>query len=176
MQKAAIIGNTSWGTTMGLLLASKGAEVRLWTRTEKEAAKIRKHGLDAERFIGIMLPKNVTVTSHMDQAMDDVSGVILAVPSATIRQNIAQVAPHLGRATLIISASKGLEVGSNKRMSEVISEEVEERHRANICVLSGPQLAREIMQGLPAASVIAAIGAIAALVTKCTIEVIRTEE
>jgi glycerol-3-phosphate dehydrogenase (NAD(P)+) len=156
MQKSAVIGITSWGVTLGLLLAGKGFEVRLWARTEREASRIRKRGLDQERFNGIKLPENIIVTSQMDEAMDDVSGVLLAVPSATLRQNIAQVAPHLERATLIISASKGLEMGSNKRMSEVISEEVEERYRDNICALSGPQLAREIMQGLPAASVIAA--------------------
>jgi glycerol-3-phosphate dehydrogenase (NAD(P)+) len=73
-----------------------------------------------------------------------------------MRQNISQAARYLKRSTLIVSASKGLEIGSNKRMSEVISEEIDERFRPNICALSGPQLAREIMRDLPAASVIAA--------------------
>jgi glycerol-3-phosphate dehydrogenase (NAD(P)+) len=92
----------------------------------------------------------------MTEAIDDASGIILAVPSATMRQNMSQVAPHLDKSTIIICASKGLELGSNKRMSQVIAEEIEERFRSNICVLSGPQLAREIMLNLPAASVIAA--------------------
>jgi len=156
MQKSAIIGTTSWGITLGFLLASKGSDVRLWARTEREANKIRKKGLDQERFEGLRLPENVTTTSNMAEAMDDVDVVILAVPSATMRQNISQAAHYLKKSTLIISASKGLEIGSNKRMSEVISEEIEERFRANICALSGPQLAREIMRDLPAASVIAA--------------------
>ena len=156
MQKTVIIGITSWGITLGLLIAGKGGEVRLWARTEREANRIRKKGLDKERFPNITLPDNITVSSEMAEVMDDASEVILAVPSATMRQNILQVAHHLTKSTLIISASKGLEIGSNKRMSEVISEEIEERFRPNICVLSGPQLAREIMQNLPAASVIAA--------------------
>jgi glycerol-3-phosphate dehydrogenase (NAD(P)+) len=156
MQKMAIVGTTGWGITLGLLMAGKGAEVRLWTRTEREAANIRKKGLDPERFPGISLPENISVTSHMAEATDDVNGIILAVPSATMRQNMSQVAPHLDKSTIIICASKGLELGSNKRMSEVIAEEIEERFRSNICVLSGPQLAREIMLNLPAASVIAA--------------------
>jgi glycerol-3-phosphate dehydrogenase (NAD(P)+) len=158
MQKMAIIGTTSWGITLGLLMAGKGDKVRLWTRTEREAGKIRKNGIDPERFAGISLPENISVTSRMAEAMDDVSGVILAVPSATMRQNISQVAPHLTKSAIIICASKGLELGSNKRMSEVIAEEIDERFRSNICVLSGPQLAREIMLNLPAASVIAAAG------------------
>ena len=113
-------------------------------------------GLDQERFEGLALPENVYTTHHMAEAMDDVDLVILAVPSATMRQNISQAARYLKRSTLILSASKGLEIGSNKRMSEVISEEIDERFRSNICALSGPQLAREIMRDLPAASVIAA--------------------
>ncbi len=155
MQKSVIIGTTSWGITLGMLLAGKGFDVRLWARTEREANKIRKKGLNQERFEGLTLPENVIVTSHMAEAMDDVNVVILAVPSATMRQNISQAAQHLKKSTLIISASKGLEIGSNKRMSEVISEEIDEHFRANICALSGPQLAREIMRDLPAASVIA---------------------
>jgi glycerol-3-phosphate dehydrogenase (NAD(P)+) len=156
MQKTAVIGITSWGVTLGLLVSGKGREVRFWTRTEREAKNIRKNGLDKERFPDVVLPENTMVSSDMAEIMEDASEVILAVPSATMRQNILQVSPHLARNTVIISASKGLEIGSNKRMSEIISEEIDERFRPNICVLSGPQLAREIMQDLPAASVIAA--------------------
>jgi glycerol-3-phosphate dehydrogenase (NAD(P)+) len=156
MQKIAVIGTTSWGITLSLLLCGKGAEVRLWTRTEGEAVKIRKTGLDAARFPDIRLPERMKVTSLMDEATDDAGAVILAVPSATMRQNISHVAPHLGRSTLVISASKGLEIGSNKRMSQVIAEEIHPRSHENICVISGPNLAREIMLGLPAAAVAAA--------------------
>ena len=156
MQKTAIIGTTSWGITLGLLVARKGREVRFWTRTKREAKQIRKNGVDTSRFPDVTLPENAMVSSDMAEIMDDVNEVILAVPSATMRKNILQVSPHLARNTILISASKGLEIGSNKRMSEVIAEEIEERYRSNICVLSGPQLAREIMQDLPSASVIAA--------------------
>jgi glycerol-3-phosphate dehydrogenase (NAD(P)+) len=156
MQKTAIIGTTNWGLTLGLLVARKGREVRFWTRTKREASQIRKNGVDKNRFPGVTLPENAMVSGDMAEIMGDVSEVILAVPSAAMRQNILQVSPHLSRNTLIISASKGLEIGSNKRMSEIIAEEIDERYHNNICVLSGPQLAREIMQDLPAASVIAA--------------------
>ena len=155
MQKAAIIGTTSWGITLGMLLVAKGVEVTLWARTEREARQYRANNLDPVRFPNITLPPEMVITSHMDEAVEDANAVLLPVPSPTMRQNISQVASYLTKSTLIISAAKGLELGSNKRMTEVIAEEIEPRFRSNICALSGPQLAREIMRNLPAAAVIA---------------------
>jgi glycerol-3-phosphate dehydrogenase (NAD(P)+) len=155
MQKAAIIGTTSWGITLGLLLIAKGVEVRLWARTKREAKQYRANNLDPVRFPNITLPPEMIITSSMNEAIEDASAVILPVPSPTMRQNISQVAGYLTKSTIIISAAKGLELGSNKRMTEVIAEEIEPRFRSNICALSGPQLAREIMRNLPAAAVIA---------------------
>jgi glycerol-3-phosphate dehydrogenase (NAD(P)+) len=156
MQKIAVIGTTSWGITLGLSLASKGIEVRLWARTEKEANTFRREGANPAQFPNITFPPEIKITSHMDEAMDDAAAVIIAVPSATMRENITRVESHLTRSTLVISAAKGLEIGSNKRMSQVIAEEINPRFQANICVLSGPNLAREVMQRLPAAAVVAA--------------------
>lgn len=156
MQKIAIIGTTTWGITLAILLANKGAEVRLRARTQKEANKIRKKGPDPARFPDVTLPEQIVITSRMGEALDDVSAVILPVPSATMRQNISQVASHLTKSTIVISAAKGLEIGSNKRMSQVIAEEIDPRFEPNICVLSGPNLAREIMHNHPAAAVVAA--------------------
>jgi len=156
MQKIAVIGTTTWGITLAILLANKGIEVRLWARTQKEANKIRKKGFDSTRLPGVILPEQIVITSKMGEALDDVSAVILAVPSATMRQNISQAASHLTKTTLVISAAKGLEIGSNKRMSQVIAEEIDPRFESNICVLSGPNLAREIIENHPAAAVAAA--------------------
>jgi glycerol-3-phosphate dehydrogenase (NAD(P)+) len=156
MQKIAVIGTTSWGITLGLSLAGKGIEVRLWARTEKEADTLREKGASPAQFANITLPPEIIITSHMDEAMDDAAAVIMAVPSATMRQNITRVEGYLTKSTLVISAAKGLEIGSNKRMSQVIAEEINPRFQSNICVISGPNLAREVMQKLPAAAVVAA--------------------
>jgi glycerol-3-phosphate dehydrogenase (NAD(P)+) len=156
MQKIAIIGTTSWGITLGVLLANKELEVRLWARTEQEANKLRKKGPDPDRFPDVTLPPQLIVTSQIDEALDKVNAVIMAVPSPTMRQNISQVESHLAKSTLVVSAAKGLEIGSNKRMSQVIAEEINPRFHSNICVLSGPNLAREILHNLPAAAVVAA--------------------
>jgi glycerol-3-phosphate dehydrogenase (NAD(P)+) len=154
MEKIAVIGTTSWGITLSMLMACKGLEVRLWARTLREANALKKKGSD--RFPEVTIPKEIIITHQMADAMADVSAVILPVPSDTMRLNISRVAPRLTKTTIIISASKGLEIGSNKRMSEVIAEEINPRFKPNICVISGPQLAKEIIHGHPAAAVVAA--------------------
>ncbi|MEE8618916.1 MAG: NAD(P)H-dependent glycerol-3-phosphate dehydrogenase, partial [Dehalococcoidales bacterium] len=105
---------------------------------------------------GITFPPQLSITSSLSEALADINAVILAVPSQTMRQNIKLVAGYLKNTTLVISAAKGLEIDSSKRMSQVIAEEIDLRFRSNICVLSGPNLSREILCDLPAASVVAA--------------------
>jgi len=154
MEKIAVIGTTSWGITLSMLMACKGLEVRLWARTLREANALKKKG--SNRFPDVTIPKEILITHQMADALADVNAVILSVPSSTMRQNISRIAAHLTKTTIIISASKGLEIGSNKRMSQVIAEEINPRFAPNICVISGPQLATEIIHGHPAAAVVAA--------------------
>ena len=156
MPKIAIIGTTTWGTTLGVVLARKGLEVRLWARTEQEATELRNTGPNPALVSGIVFPPRLSITSLLSEALADAKAVILAVPSQTMRQNIKLVAEHLNESMLVVSAAKGLEVGSNKRMSQVITDEIEPRFWSNICVLSGPNLSREILCDLPAATVVAA--------------------
>ena len=156
MPKIAIIGTTAWGTTLGMVLAHKGLEVRLWARTEQEATEIRSAGPNPALLPDIVFPPQLSITSLLAEALADAKAVILAVPSQTMRQNIKLVAEHLNGSMLVVSAAKGLEIGSNKRMSHVIAEEIEPRFRSNVCVLSGPNLSREVLHGLPAATVVAA--------------------
>ncbi|UCG10818.1 MAG: NAD(P)-dependent glycerol-3-phosphate dehydrogenase [Dehalococcoidia bacterium] len=154
MPRVAIIGTTLWGLTLGVVLGRKGLPVRLWARTEREAKQLTKARTSLN--LKVTFPEQLSVTSSLPEAMDDVKAVILAVPSQTMRQNIKLVAGHLNGSMLVVSAAKGLEIGSNKRMSEVITEEIAPHFQSNICVLSGPNLAREVLTGLPAAAVVAA--------------------
>ena len=156
MLKIAVIGTTSWGIALGLLLARKGIQVNLWARTEREANELSTAGPDQARFPGVTFPPQLSVTSDLGEALADAKAVILAVPSQTMRQNIELVASYLTKSMIVISAAKGLEIGSGKRMTEVISEEIDPHFRANICVISGPNLSREIVCNLPAAMVVAA--------------------
>ena len=156
MPKIAIIGTTSWGKTLGVVLARNGLEVRLWARTEREAIELRNGRPNPALPPGITFPPQLSITSSLSETLAKVEAVILAVPSQTMRQNIKLVAGHLNKLMLIVSAAKGLEIGSNKRMSQVIAEEIDPQFWPNICVLSGPNLSKEILNDLPAASVVAA--------------------
>jgi len=156
MPKVAIIGTTTWGVTLGVVLAGRKVEVGLWARTEEEAAELGNAGRHANAFSGVTFPTRLSVTSSLDEALTDAKAVILAVPSQSVRQNIKAIAEYLDGSILIVSAAKGMEVGSNKRLSEVIADEVNPDFWPNICVLSGPNLSQEILQNLPAVAVVAA--------------------
>jgi len=156
MPKIAIIGTTTWGLTLAAILASKKRQVTLWARTEQEAAKLRNAETNPTLLRNADLPHQLSITSSVSEALADVQAVILAVPSQAMRQNIKSIARYLKSSMLVVSAAKGLEVNSSKRMSEVIAEEIKPQLWSNICVLSGPNLSEEIRHGLPAASVVAA--------------------
>lgn len=156
MPKIAIIGTTTWGLTLGIVLAREGHRVKVWARTEPEANELNNGGPNRVLPPDITLPPHLSVTSSLSEALDGVKAVILAVPSQTIRQNIKLVEGYLKKSMLVVSAAKGLEMGSHKRLSEVIAEEIDPGLRSNICVLSGPNLSREILRNLPAATVVAA--------------------
>jgi len=156
MPGIAIIGTTTWGKTLGVVLSHKETEVRLWARTQQEAAKLKGAGPNPALFPDIAFPPRLLITSSLDEALADAQAVIMAVPSQTMRRNMELVGSHIGESMLVVSAAKGLELGSCKRMSQVIADEIPPRFRPNICVLSGPNLSREIVRELPAATVVAA--------------------
>jgi glycerol-3-phosphate dehydrogenase (NAD(P)+) len=156
MAKICVIGTTSWGMTLAIVMARKGIETHLWARTEEEVEKLRHKGPDAKQLPGVIFPSNLIITSSIKEAIKLSNAVILAVPSQTMRHNVKIVKKYMSSNRLIISAAKGLEIGSNKRMSQVIADEIDPIFHKNICVLSGPNLAREVAQGMPAATVVAA--------------------
>ncbi len=156
MPKVAIIGTTTWGLTLGVALAVKRAEVRLWARTEEEAARLLNAEFPSESFTGISLPRKLVITSSLEEALAGAKAVIMAVPSQSMRANIKAVAPHLDSSMLVVNAAKGLELETNLRMSQVIAQEIPPDFHPNICVLSGPNLSQEILRDLPAATVVAA--------------------
>jgi len=154
--KIAILGTTTWGTTLGIMLARRGIEVSLWARTREEAEKLAKKRENSARLPGVAFPQDLSSTSSVAEAVGGASLVIVAVPSQQMRANMRRVKGHINESTPILSATKGLELGSTERMSQVIIEELGSARASNICVLSGPNLSREIVQGLPASTVVAA--------------------
>jgi glycerol-3-phosphate dehydrogenase (NAD(P)+) len=138
------------------VLARNGVDISLWARTEREAVQLAKAGPNPVLTNGACFPPELSITSSMHEALNKAKAVILAVPSQSMRWNMKLAAEHISKSMLIVSAAKGLEVGSGKRMSQVIAEEIKPGFRSNICVLSGPNLSQEILNDLPAATVVAA--------------------
>ncbi|MEW6033597.1 MAG: NAD(P)H-dependent glycerol-3-phosphate dehydrogenase [Chloroflexota bacterium] len=154
MPKLTVIGTTSWGTTLAVILARKGLEAWLWARTAEMAQELNQGRENVPILPGIRFPDNLRVTDSMEEALCDATAVVFAVPSQSMRTNAELVLPHLDRWTLVVGAAKGLELVSNLRMSQVLAE-VLDIPLSSICVLSGPNLAHEVARGLPAASVAA---------------------
>lgn len=155
MSEVAIIGNASWGTALGITLGRKGVAVKLWTRTPEAAEEINRSRENVVYLPGFRFPPSLSATNSIEEATDGSKMVILAVPAHSMRLNIRWIKDYLDDSMLILSATKGLELDSSKRMSQVIAEEVDSRFHPNICVLSGPNLAREAAEGLSLATVVA---------------------
>lgn len=152
MTRAAVIGTTSWGTTLAVLLARGGADVALIARSAEEAAALEAARQNQRHRPGLLFPERLRPTADPeDVARAEL--VVLAVPSATLRANLVRFAPAIGPRASVLSAAKGIETETGLRMSEVIASFGIGRER--ILALSGPNFAGEIAAGLPAATVVA---------------------
>ena len=156
LDKVAVIGTTTWGTTLAILLARKDTSVTLLARTPEESWEL-EHRRQNSRFLpGVDFPgPSLSVSHDPKEALADVAMVVLAVPSGSFRDNVKRVQAAIGGEPLVLSVSKGLEMDTGKRMSQVLEEELPAHLRPGICVLSGPNLALEIAQGKPASTVVA---------------------
>ncbi|MEV6011219.1 NAD(P)H-dependent glycerol-3-phosphate dehydrogenase [Streptomyces sp. NPDC051976] len=152
--RCAVYGTGSWGTAFAMVLADAGCEVSLWGRRPELAAAINATRRNPDYLPELELPAGVTATADPAEAARDAEFVILAVPSQTLRGNLAEWAPLLRPDAVLVSLMKGVELGTAKRMSEVI-EEVAKAGPDRVAVLSGPNLAPEIAARQPAASVVA---------------------
>ncbi|MER7520276.1 NAD(P)H-dependent glycerol-3-phosphate dehydrogenase [Streptomyces sp. NPDC126499] len=154
MTKAAVFGNGSWGTAFAMVLADAGCEVSLWGRRPALADAINTTGVNPDYLPGVELPKGITATADPAEAARDADFTVLVVPSQTLRENLAAWVPDLAPGTVLVSLMKGIELGSAKRMSEVI-QEVADVPADRVAVLTGPNLAKEIAARQPAAAVVA---------------------
>ncbi|GAA2492707.1 NAD(P)H-dependent glycerol-3-phosphate dehydrogenase [Streptomyces sp. NPDC059506] len=154
MTRCAVYGTGSWGTAFAMVLADAGCEVSLWGRRAELAERINTTRENPDYLPGMTVPEGVTATTDPVLAARGAEFAVLAVPSQTLRANLAQWAPSLAGDTVLVSLMKGVELGTAKRMSEVV-QEVTGAGPERVAVLSGPNLAREIAARQPAASVVA---------------------
>lgn len=154
MVKVAVLGAGSWGTALAKAFADAGNQVALWARRPELAQTIAETRVNADYLPGINLPAGIEATADAIVALESAQIVVPAVPSQTMRANLAEWAPHLPSDSTLVSISKGIETGTFKRMTEVIAD-VTGVAEDRIAVLSGPNLAREVAEEQPAATVIA---------------------
>ncbi|MCC4249307.1 MULTISPECIES: NAD(P)H-dependent glycerol-3-phosphate dehydrogenase [Microbacterium] len=155
--KVAVVGAGSWGTTFGKILADGGASVVMWARRPELAAEITESKRNSRYLSGINLPRTMTATTSLAEALDGAEQVYLSIPSQALRENLAAVKPLVERTDApIVSLMKGVEKSTGLRMSQVI-EQVLLCDPARIAVASGPNLALEIAREQPTAAVISSL-------------------
>ena len=154
MERIAVLGAGSWGTTFAKVAAEAGREVMLWARRAEVVEQINTEHTNTEYLPDIRLPAAVRAWSDPAEAMRGADAIVFAVPSQTLRANLQRWRPDLPPDVSLVSLAKGVELGSLKRMSEVIIE-VAGVAADRVAVLTGPNLAHEIAEGQPTATLVA---------------------
>ena len=150
-RRAVVIGSTAWGTTLAVLLARNGLDVTILTRTPAEAVDLEAAREHRRRLPGISFPDSLHASADVE-ALSSADLVVIGTPAQTVAGNLHTVAAHVPVSSVVLSASKGIEIATGRRMSEVIRAELPGRP---VAVLSGPNLSREVANGLPGTTVIA---------------------
>lgn len=153
-EPVAVMGAGSWGTTFAMVLADAGVPVQLWARRPELAAQINDLGRNEDYLPQIVLPAGISASADPAAALADAQAVVLAVPSQTLRGNLDQWRSMVPPNATLVSLMKGIELGTHLRMSEVIAASAQVE-RSRVAVVSGPNLAREIAERQPTATVVA---------------------
>ncbi|MCI0546442.1 MAG: NAD(P)-dependent glycerol-3-phosphate dehydrogenase [Candidatus Rokubacteria bacterium] len=153
LRPIAVVGAGSWGTALAIHLARQGRPTRLWARDRGLASEVATRGENARYLAGLALPPDIRVTADAREALAGARIVVVAVPSHGFAAVVAGLCGAIPGDAAIVSATKGLEPETRRRMSEVLAELLPGRE---VAVLSGPSFAREVALGQPAALVVAA--------------------
>lgn len=158
VRRAAVLGTGAWGTTFAAVLAHAGRQVTMWGRSAEICAEIAEHHRNEAYLPGLALPASVTADPDLARVVEGAELVAVALPSQIVRQVLEPVAGHLAPDAVVVSLMKGVELGTDERMSQVLAESL--RVDADrVAVVSGPNLAREIARRQPTATVVASSNA-----------------
>jgi glycerol-3-phosphate dehydrogenase (NAD(P)+) len=152
--KTAGLGAGSWGTVFAKVLADAGGDVTMWGRRPDVVDAINETRRNPDYLPDCPLPERLRATTDVAEALDGASYVVLAVPAQTLRANLSEWRPLIGGDAVLVSLMEGVELGTCKRMSEVIRE-VADVPEERVAVVSGPNLAKEIALEQPSAAVVA---------------------
>ncbi|MBA8823199.1 glycerol-3-phosphate dehydrogenase (NAD(P)+) [Saccharopolyspora lacisalsi] len=154
VHRVAVLGAGTWGTTFAKVLADAGCDVTLWARRAAVADAVNAKRINTEYLPDVELPPSLRATDDAAEALHGADAVVLAVPSQSLRENLAGWQPLLPPAATLVSLAKGVELSTLKRMSEVVAE-VADVAMSRVAVVSGPNLAREVAEEQPTATVVA---------------------
>ena len=155
MASVGVIGSGAWGTTLALLLAKSNTETVLWEYKPERAVEMQQRRENTLFLPGFRFPDMLKVTSVIKEAVEGKDLLILVTPSQRMRENVRLLAPYVDSHTIFVNASKGIEISSLKRMTEIIREELPNAGN-RVAALSGPNMSREIAEEKPTAAVVAA--------------------
>jgi glycerol-3-phosphate dehydrogenase (NAD(P)+) len=148
----SVVGAGNWGTTLAHLIGSNGFSTRLYTRDREQQNEINERRTNQRSAPGLVISPNVRAVTDSKQAISEAELVVIAIPSQAFREVSRLLGEDLGPEQIVIHATKGLEMGTHRRMSEILHEETCARQ---IGVLAGPNIAVEVGQGKPAGTMIA---------------------
>lgn len=155
MKRIAIIGAGNWGTALAIVAARAGHDVVIWSRNSAVVKSINRKHVNSTYLTDAWIPNNVRATEDLTQAVAEKELVILAAPSHATRELLVTMSPALRSEMIIVSATKGIEIDTGKRMSQVVAEVVPESIRSRFVCLSGPSFAKEVVANHPTAVVAA---------------------
>jgi glycerol-3-phosphate dehydrogenase (NAD(P)+) len=150
--KVAVLGAGNWGTTIAHLIGVNGHDVWLWARSDAQCREINEEHVNSRYLAGLPLSPKIRATPDLEQAVREVDLIIVVIPSQSFRAVCRELGELVRPQQYAVHATKGLELGTYKRMSEILCEETCLRQ---VGVLSGPNIAREICEGKPAGTVLA---------------------
>lgn len=156
MKRVAVLGAGSWGTALSIVLSDNGHDVRLWTHRKEQAEAINTTHKN-ENYLEIMIPEQIVAYDDLDEAVKDADVIVIVVPTKAMREVCQKLNKVLRHAVTIIHASKGIEPETLKRVSEVISEEIDHYAYEDIVVLSGPSHAEEVAKRQPTTVTVSAV-------------------
>ena len=158
----AVLGDGGWGTTLAIHLHRLGHRVRWWGPFPAYVDLLKRRRRNPKFLPGVPIPRGLRITADVREAVEPAALLVLAIPAQYLRSVLRRLPRPLRADTAILNVAKGLERGTSKRLSEVVSEEL---GRIPLAVLSGPNIAVEIARGAPASAVVASRNArLAALV------------
>lgn len=150
---AAVLGSGAWGTTFAQVLADAGCTVRLWGRNADVAQQITTEHVNGRYLPGVELPESISATTDVAEALDGVDLVVVAIPSQSARATLEPLRGLVPPTAVAVSLMKGVELSTDRRMSEVVAEALD-IDAGRVAVVSGPNLAGEIARRQPTATVV----------------------